>query len=54
MLLANAFVHFGLLPIDPIAWASGTFHTLGSFVPNTALHVAFGGLALWSWARPRS
>ncbi|MEQ1564275.1 MAG: hypothetical protein ABMA64_01470 [Myxococcota bacterium] len=33
-----------LLPIDPLAWAAGTFTTLGSFVPNTALHLVLAAV----------
>lgn len=52
VLLANAFVHLGLMPIDPLAWATGTFQTLGSFLPNTVLHMGFASMALWLWRRP--
>ena len=41
ILTANIIVHLGLLPLDPIAYATGTFHTLGSFLPNSLLHVVF-------------
>ena len=39
ILIANLVLQLGILPIDPLAFASGTFTTLGSFVPNTILHV---------------
>ena len=44
ILIANFLLQLGILPIDPIAYASGAFRSLGSFVPNTVLHVllAFG------------
>ena len=44
VLIANLALQIGILPIDPLAYASGVFRTLGSFAPNTALHVllAFG------------
>lgn len=40
ILLANLVNQLLLLPIDPIAYAEGTFTGLGSFVPNTVLHLA--------------
>ncbi len=39
VLIANSLLQIGILPIDPIAYASGAYRSLGSFVPNTALHV---------------
>lgn len=38
VLLANALLQAMLLPIDPLAFASGAFNTLGSFLPNLVLH----------------
>jgi hypothetical protein len=38
VLIANAVLQLLLLPIDPLAWASGTFTSLGSFLPNLILH----------------
>lgn len=40
VLWANLLLQLAILPIDPIAYMSGTFHSLGSFVPNTILHIA--------------
>jgi hypothetical protein len=40
ILIANAALQLLLLPIDPSAWASGAFTTLGSFLPNLILHSA--------------
>lgn len=48
VLWANLFLQLAILPIDPLAYRAGTFHSLGSFVPNTILHVALaGGLAFY-------
>jgi hypothetical protein len=38
VLIANATLQVLLLPIDPYAWATGAFTTLGSFLPNLILH----------------
>ena len=40
ILIADLAIQLALLPIDPIAYASGVFHGLGSFVPNTIVHLA--------------
>lgn len=39
VLAANLLLQVAILPIDPIAYATGVFHTVGSFLPNTLLHV---------------
>ena len=39
ILAVNLVLQLAILPIDPLAFAAGTFTTLGSFVPNTVLHV---------------
>lgn len=39
VLLANAFLQLLILPIDPMAYFSGTYASIGSFVPNTILHI---------------
>lgn len=39
LLIGNLVIQLGLLPIDPLAYLSGVFVGLGSFVPNTILHV---------------
>ena len=39
ILTVNLVLQLGILPIDPLAFVSGTFTTLGSFMPNTILHV---------------
>ncbi len=39
ILIANLILQFGIMPIDPSAYLSGVYRTLGSFVPNTILHV---------------
>lgn len=43
ILAANLLLQLGIMPIDPIAYANGVFATLGSFVPNTILHVLLSG-----------
>jgi hypothetical protein len=51
ILIANAALQFMLLPIDPSAWASGAFTTLGSFVPTLILHSALAAgflICLWN------
>jgi hypothetical protein len=39
ILTVNLVLQLGILPMDPLAFVAGTFTTLGSFVPNTILHV---------------
>jgi hypothetical protein len=39
ILIANLVLQVLILPIDPLAYATGVFRTLGSFLPNTILHV---------------
>ena len=39
ILLFNLVLQLAILPIDPLAFVSGVYGTLGSFVPNTILHV---------------
>lgn len=39
VLTGNLVLQLALLPIDPLAYASGVFVGLGSFLPNTILHV---------------
>ncbi len=39
ILIVNLVLQLAILPIDPLAFAAGTFATLGSFLPNTILHV---------------
>ncbi len=36
---ANLFLQLGLIPMDPLAYMNGAFTTLGSFAPNTVIHV---------------
>jgi len=38
LLIFNLVLQLAILPIDPLAFAAGTFTTLGSFVPNTVVH----------------
>lgn len=37
--IANLILQLSLIPIDLMAYSAGTFTTLGSFVPNTILHI---------------
>lgn len=39
LLSGNAVLHFGLLPIELIAYAQGVIPTLSGIVPNSILHV---------------
>ena len=39
VLIVNLVLQLAILPIDPLAFAAGTFTTLGAFLPNTILHV---------------
>ena len=43
VLIANLVLQVGIAPIDPSAYVSGVYGTLGSFVPNTILHVCLAG-----------
>ena len=50
VLKVNLFLQLCLIPIDPLAYLYGTFSTLGSFVPNTVLHVLLAvGFAYYWW-----
>jgi hypothetical protein len=50
ILAANAALQLMLLPIDPAAWATGAFTTLGSFLPNLILHTLLAtGFLLCLW-----
>ena len=39
VMVANLVLQVSILPIDVGAWLVGTYETLGSWVPNTLLHV---------------
>jgi hypothetical protein len=39
VLLFNLVLQLAILPIDPVAFFSGVYGTVGSFVPNTILHL---------------
>ena len=41
--IANLLLQIGIIPIDPLAYFSGVYTTLGAFVPNTVLHLALAG-----------
>jgi hypothetical protein len=51
ILIANLILQIGLLPIDPIAYATGVYSTPGSFVPNTIIHILLAsGFAYYIFA----
>ena len=39
ILIANLVLQIGIMPIDPSAYATGVYKTVGSFAPNTVLHI---------------
>jgi hypothetical protein len=39
ILIANLVLQLGIMPIDPSAYATGVYKTVGSFAPNTVLHI---------------
>jgi hypothetical protein len=49
LLLANALLQLLVLPVDPLAYASGVYGSVMSFIPNTVLHIALliGFLHFW-------
>jgi hypothetical protein len=48
ILIANLVLQLAIMPIDPLAYFNGAFHTLGSFVPNTIIHIVLAaGLAFY-------
>ena len=49
VLLANAAFQLGLLPLDPWACATGAFHGLASFLPNSILHVVVAAMFFRAW-----
>lgn len=49
VLLANAFLQVLILPVDPIAYFSGTYASITSFFPNTILHLLLLGGFLYFW-----
>jgi hypothetical protein len=54
ILIANLLLQLLIVPIDPLAYVSGVFHTLGSFLPNTILHLVLaGGFAFYLAKMPR-
>lgn len=55
VLAFDLLIQILLLPIDPAAFLSGTFTTVGSFAPNTAIHIVLGCLfSAWLVADLRS
>jgi hypothetical protein len=54
VLAANLLLQLAIIPIDPLAYLSGAFHTLGSFLPNTILQVVLAaGFAHYLFRDPR-
>ncbi len=53
LLAANALLQLMLLPLDPYACAVGAFVGMGSYLPNTVLHVVLAGVFTWAWTRER-
>lgn len=43
ILIADLILQLSLLPIDPLAYKAGIFHTWSSFLPNTILHLILAG-----------
>jgi len=39
VLIANLVLQIGIMPIDPMAYASGVYKTLASWLPNSILHL---------------
>lgn len=53
--VANLVLQLGIFPIDILAWNAGAFHGLGSFLPNSVLHVLLAtgfGYHLWRMGPP--
>jgi hypothetical protein len=54
ILVANLLLQLLIVPIDPLAYFTGVFHTLGSFLPNTLLHLVLAsGFAFYLATMPR-
>lgn len=53
VLVANGLFQLALLPLDPFACATGAFHGVASFLPNSVLHVVLAILFLRAWLRQR-
>lgn len=49
VLQANMVLQLMLIPIDPLAYFNGTFQTLGSFVPNTLIHLFLASGFFFYW-----
>lgn len=49
LLKANVALQLMIIPIDPLAYVNGTFHTLGSFVPNTLIHIGLASGFFYYW-----
>ena len=53
VLVANGLFQLTLLPLDPFACATGAFHGVASFLPNSVLHVVLAILFLRAWLHQR-
>ncbi|MEP1768552.1 MAG: hypothetical protein ABJJ53_18190 [Sulfitobacter sp.] len=49
ILMANAALQVLILPVDPLAYFSGVYGSVMSFLPNTVLHIALliGFISYW-------
>ena len=56
VLFANACLQILILPVDPLAYISGAYGSIASFLPNTILHILLllGFIHFWWTARGRS
>lgn len=49
LLVGNAVLHFGLLPIELVAFGQGVITSLAGVLPNSLLHVGLGvGFAVYA------
>lgn len=51
VLKANVVLQLMIIPIDPLAYLDGTFRTLGSFAPNTLVHLFLVSGFYFHWRR---
>lgn len=54
LLLGNAFVHAGLLPIEILAWQGGVITRFDGIAPNSVLHVVVASGMIFYASRVRS
>jgi len=54
ILIANALLQIGIMPIDPYAYYTGVFGDMSAFVPNTILHIlVFSGFIYYLVKMPK-